>query len=213
MAVWSSRSIRELIIGVRLKLTTSETRIATAAVTPNEYRNRPEIDDMNDTGRKTTTRLSVVAMTASPMSRVAWTAACIGGIFFSSMKRKMFSSTTMASSMTTPTISTSASIVMLFSVKFSQYIAPKVAMIDAGIATAAMTVARQLRMNSKHHQRGEDRAENQVQLHFVEGRFDVARLVLHDVEPYTRRQKLADTIQPRFDIVDDVDRIGAGLPA
>ena len=79
---------------------------------------------------------------------VAWTAACIGGIFFSSMKRKMFSSTTMASSITTPTISTSASMVMLFSVKFSQYIAPKVAMIEAGIATAAIIVARQLRMNS-----------------------------------------------------------------
>ena len=33
-------------MGVRLKLTISETRIATVAVTPNEYRNRPEIDDI-----------------------------------------------------------------------------------------------------------------------------------------------------------------------
>ena len=54
----------------------------------------------------------------------------------------------MASSITTPTISTNASMVMLFIVKPSQYIAPKVEMIDAGIATPAITVARQSRMNS-----------------------------------------------------------------
>ena len=60
----------------------------------------------------------------------------------------MFSSTTIASSMTMPTISTSASIVTLLSVKSSAPIMPKVAMTEAGMATPAMTVARQLRMNS-----------------------------------------------------------------
>ena len=64
------------------------------------------------------------------------------------MKRKMFSSTTMASSITMPTISTSASIVTLLSVKSSAHIMPNVAITDAGIATAAMIVARQLRMNA-----------------------------------------------------------------
>jgi hypothetical protein len=47
-------------------------------------------------------------------------------MLFSSMKRKMFSSTTMASSMTMPTISTSASMVTLLSVKSSAHIMPKV---------------------------------------------------------------------------------------
>src|SRR5688500_20013699 len=68
---------------------------------------------MNETGTKITTRLRVVASTARPISAVAARAASRGGIFFSSTKRKMFSSTTMASSMTMPTISTSASMVTL----------------------------------------------------------------------------------------------------
>ena len=140
--------MREHIIGVRLKLTISDTRIATVAVTPKEKRKRPEIDDINDTGRKTTTKLKVVAVTAMPMSLVASIAAWRGDMRFSSMKRKIFSSTTMASSITTPTISTRASIVMLFKVKLNRRIAPKVEMMEAGIATAAITVARQLRMKS-----------------------------------------------------------------
>ena len=70
----------------------------------------------------------------------------IGGIFFSSTKRKMFSSTTIASSMTMPTISTSASIVTLLSVKSSSHIMPNVETTDAGMAMPAMMVLRQLRV-------------------------------------------------------------------
>ena len=81
--------------------------------------------DMNDTGTKMTTSESVVAMTARPISAVACAGRLDGRIFFSSTKRKMFSSTTMASSMTMPTISTSASIVTLLSVKCSAHIMPK----------------------------------------------------------------------------------------
>jgi hypothetical protein len=124
------------------------TRIATAAVMPNWYRNRPEMLDMNDTGTNTTTRLSVVASTASPISAVAARAASIGGRPFSSTKRNTFSSTTIASSMTTPTISTSASMVTPLSVKSSSHMKPKVATVDAGIATLAISVERQLRMNA-----------------------------------------------------------------
>ena len=103
---------------------------------------------MKETGTKMTTSESVVAMTASPMSAVAARAASKGPIRFSSTKRKMFSSTTMASSITMPTISTRASIVTLFSVKPSAHIMPNAEMTDAGMATAAMTVERQLRMNA-----------------------------------------------------------------
>src|SRR6266404_991975 len=104
--------------------------------------------DMNDTGTKMTTRLNVVAITASPISAVAARADSNRRIFFSSTNLKMFSSTTIASSITTPTISTSASIVTLFSVKLSARIIPNVAIVEAGIATAAMIVERQLRMKA-----------------------------------------------------------------
>ena len=103
---------------------------------------------MKETGTKITTRLKVVAMTARPMSAVASRAASNGLTFFSSTYRKMFSSTTMASSMTMPTISTSASIVTLFRVKPSAHMTPKAAMTEAGIAMPAMMVDRQLRMNA-----------------------------------------------------------------
>ena len=110
---------------------------------------------MKDTGTKMTTRRSVVAMTASPMSAVAARAASNGFIRFSSTKRKMFSSTTMASSMTMPTISTRASMVTLFRVKPSAAIMPNAEITDAGMATAAMTVDRQLRMKpSRRGRRG-----------------------------------------------------------
>ena len=64
------------------------------------------------------------------------------------MNRKMFSSTTIASSMTMPTISTSASIVTVLSVKSSAAIRPNVEITEVGMATAAMIVARQSRMNA-----------------------------------------------------------------
>ena len=100
----------------------------------------------------------------------------------------MFSSTTIASSMTMPTISTSASIVTLLSVKSSASIMPKVEITEAGMATPAMIVARQLRMNAKHHQAGEDAAEHQVQVDLVQRGVDVARLVADDLERHVGGQ-------------------------
>src|SRR3989304_4789041 len=115
---------------------------------------------MNDTGTKITTSENVVAMTARPMSAVAARAASNGRIRFSSMKRKMFSRMTMASSMTTPTMSTSASIVTLLSVNPSARIIAKVVTSEAGMATAAITVEAQFR-------RGEARARRLDRLHRV----------------------------------------------
>jgi hypothetical protein len=103
---------------------------------------------MNETGRKITTSEKVVASTANPISSVAARAASKASIRFSSTKRKMFSSTTIASSMTIPTISTSASMVTLLSVKSSTHIMPNVAITEVGIATPAINVERQERMNA-----------------------------------------------------------------
>ncbi len=68
----------------------------------------------------------------------------MGRIFFSSIKRKMFSSTTMASSMTMPTASASASKVMVLMVKPISHMPMNVPMIDVGMASAAMIVLRRL---------------------------------------------------------------------
>ena len=72
-----------------------------------------------------------------------------GGMFFSSMKRKMFSRTTMASSITMPTIRVRASIVIWFSVNPIAAIKPKVAISDVGIARAAIKVERKLQRKMK----------------------------------------------------------------
>ena len=61
----------------------------------------------------------------------------------------MFSRTTIASSITMPTDSVSASIVMRLSVKPMYQTSPKVAMIEVGIAIAAMIVERRLLRNSR----------------------------------------------------------------
>ena len=60
----------------------------------------------------------------------------------------MFSSTTIASSMTMPTASVMPSSVMLFSVNPMMFISVNDEMIEAGIASAEMRTARMLRMNT-----------------------------------------------------------------
>ena len=60
----------------------------------------------------------------------------------------MFSSTTIASSMTMPTASVMPSSVMLFSVNPMMFISVNDEMIDAGIASAEMSTARMFRMKT-----------------------------------------------------------------
>ena len=63
-------SIRALKVGVRVNATISETKIAQLMVTPNEFIKRPTMPLINATGKKTATKLKVVAKTANPISRV-----------------------------------------------------------------------------------------------------------------------------------------------
>ena len=113
-------------------------------VTPNELMKRPTMPPMKAIGRKTAISDRLVAVTAKPISRVASTAAWKGDIFFSSMKRKMFSSTTTASSITMPTARVRPKRVIVLSVKPITFIAAKAAMIEAGMATPAIRVGRSL---------------------------------------------------------------------
>ena len=86
-------------------------------VTPNEFMKRPTMPPMKATGRNTAISDSVVASTARAISAVPSLAACCGEIFRSCRWRKMFSSTTTASSITMPTTRASARSVMTFRVK------------------------------------------------------------------------------------------------
>ncbi len=61
---------REHSIGVRVKETSSDTAMANAEVNPNELINRPTMPPMKPTGRNTASSDNVVAITASPISRV-----------------------------------------------------------------------------------------------------------------------------------------------
>ncbi len=157
-------SQRAASIGVSEKLTMSDTRIANAIVRPKLFRKRPTMPLMKATGRNTAMRDSVVASTARPMSRVASAAATNGFCLFSSMKRTMFSSTTIASSMTMPTASARARSVMMLSVKPIAHIRPNVPMIETGMASAAMSVLRAVAEEQEHHDGREERAQDEVLL-------------------------------------------------
>ena len=76
----------------------------------------------------------------------------------------------MASSMTMPTMSVSASMVIWLSVKPSAAITPKAPMIDVGMATAAISVERKFAEEDEDDDRGEDAAEDQVLLDRVRAR-------------------------------------------
>jgi len=66
-----SRSRRDDSIGVSVKLTSREIRIAAPMVRPKLRRNRPGMDCMKATGRNTASSDSVVASTGRPISLVA----------------------------------------------------------------------------------------------------------------------------------------------
>ena len=94
-------------IGVRLRETKPEIRIATMMVTANSWNSRPMMPPMNSTGMNTAASESVIERIVKPISRAPSRAACMRGLPIS-MWRTMFSRITMASSTTKPTESVSA---------------------------------------------------------------------------------------------------------
>ena len=104
---------------------------------------------MKITGMKITRSERVVATTASAISAVAEAAASRADSPYSSMWRKMFSWTTTASSTTIPIARISPSIVMLLIVKPMNSMKAKVAIIDVGIESVAISVVRQSRMKRR----------------------------------------------------------------
>ena len=78
---------RAASIGVIVKDTIRLMAIAAAAVSPNDDMNRPMMPPRKPTGTNTASSASVVAVTASPISRVPSIAAWNGGSPFSSTNR------------------------------------------------------------------------------------------------------------------------------
>ena len=97
--------------------------------------------------------------------------------------------------MTMPTDSVSASIVIVLSVKPMYQIRPNVAMIDVGIAIAAMIVERTFVEEQQHDERGEDRADDQVLLDVVDRRFDELRRVADDAQLVAGRQRRLELVR------------------
>jgi hypothetical protein len=94
--------------GVSVSETKPEIRIDTAIVTANSLSSRPTSPPMKSTGMKTATSEAVIDRIVKPISRDPASAASIG-VCPCSPWRTMFSSTTMASSTTKPTLRVSAS--------------------------------------------------------------------------------------------------------
>ena len=105
------------------------------------------------------------------------------------MKRKMFSITTMASSITMPTERVKASSVRLFSVKPMYWTMAKAAMIEVGIDRAAMTVARTLARKKKTMMAAKAAADQQVMLDGIDRGLDEDRLVADDLHVIALRHR------------------------
>ena len=130
--------------GVIVKLTINDTAMAKAMVRPKLFKNMPTMPLRKAIGTNTASSESVVASTAMPISRGPSIEAVKESSFFSSMWRKMFSTTMIASSMTMPTASARATRLMILSVRPCAHMTPNAAMIEVGMASAEMSVAREL---------------------------------------------------------------------
>ena len=101
-----------------------------------------------------------------------------------------------ASSMTIPTIRVSASIVIWFNVKPIAAISAKVEMIEVGMATAAISVVRQLARNRKMTIAAKNAAFDQVVPDVLDRRLDEDRLIADHLGLDILRQRRRDLVQP-----------------
>ena len=131
-----------------MRATSNEMNTAAATVRPNCLKYCPLMPPMKLTGRNTAMMVNEVATTASPISSAASMAAR-KPLLPMRMWRTMFSISTMASSTSTPATKDNDSSVIPLSVKPIHCIKAKVGMADKGMASAEMSVARQLRRNSQ----------------------------------------------------------------
>ena len=102
--------------GASVSAVMAEQNTEAASASENSRNRRPMLPSSSEMGANTAISTAVVAITAMPTSREPRKAASSGGSP-SSMRRWMFSTTTMVSSTTRPTASTRASRVRMFTEK------------------------------------------------------------------------------------------------
>ncbi len=131
----------EASIGTSVSATRLEKATAAASEMPNSPNSRPSLPGMKEIGTNTATSTTVVATTAKPISRLPSMAANSAG-WRCSMRRTMFSSTTIASSTTSPIASTSPSSVSVLIEKPRAAITMNEETIATGMVSAGISVAR-----------------------------------------------------------------------
>ncbi len=136
------------IIGVSVSATKAEIATAAASATANSRNSRPVLPSRKPTGRNTATSTAVVAITANATCPVPRLAATSGGSP-RSIRRWMFSTTTMASSTTKPIHNTKASRVSRLIEKSKAYSAMNAAIKHTGTVTAGISAARALPRNTQ----------------------------------------------------------------
>ena len=114
----------------------------------NSRNRRPVVPSMNTIGKNTATKVIVVDTTAKNISLAPSMPACMGGMP-RSMRMYMFSVITMASSTTSPTASTTASMVKTLIEKPIRYMTKNEPISDTGMTMHGMRVTRQSRKNRK----------------------------------------------------------------
>ena len=126
-----------------MKLTSSEASVAATITMAKLRRNAPTIPVMKMIGPQTATSTRVIAMAAIPISERPLTAACFGSSPCSSLL-KMFSSTTMLSSTSTPMAVVSAISVMPLRVSPTTCMTISATSSEDGIASSTIRVLRTL---------------------------------------------------------------------
>ena len=117
----------------------------------------------------------------------------------------------MASSMTMPTMSVSASMVIWLSVNPSAAMTAKAPMIDVGNGDGGDERRAEVAQEDEDDDRGEDAAEHEVFLDRGERRLDELRVVADEADFDVRRQRLLNLDHPCLDRVGKRHRIDAAL--
>src|SRR5580700_3481950 len=137
---------RAAIIGPSVSDTQAETAIDVVTVRANSRKSLPMMPPINSSGMNTATSDTVIDTTVNPIS-LAPASAASKGVSPSSTWRKMFSTTTIASSTTKPTAIVSPISDRLSRLKPPRYIAAKEPSNASGTVTDGITVTQKLRMN------------------------------------------------------------------
>jgi hypothetical protein len=206
----SARRIRAHIIGVVVNEMTSETRIAIESVIENSRNRRPTMPPISRIGMNTAISDSVIESTVKPTSRDPASAASMRGMP-ASMRRWMFSRTTIASSTTNPGGD-------------GQRHQRKVVDREAGDVHERERADERHRHGNRRDQRRAPAAQEQQHdedhqahrdreraLDFAQRRADGARALHHDLEVDRARDRGAQVRQQLGHAIDRLDDVRAGL--